>query len=329
MAVYTVVDTEELPTGERFGFWLETLARAAVPCTLSSEHQADFRAKALTLDLGAVRATLLSQPSMETVRTPKQIRQSDPEFYQLGVNVRGNVMVSQDRCRVTLTPGDILLLDNSRPFHCVAKGDGSPCVGLTLTFPRALLSLPENKIKQLILMRMSGREGVGRVLARHLVELTKPGGSWRPADAARMATVTMDLLAAMLAQQLESDDRLPADNRQRALLLQIYSFIQQHLNDPGLSPATIAAAHGISVRSLHRLFRDSDTTVTQWVRACRLDRCRRDLADPHFHSRPVHAIAARWGLTDPAHFSRAFRSNYGLSPQAYRQEQARRAKVEI
>lgn len=329
MAVYTVLDTEAVPARERFGFWRDTLARTTVPCALSSEHQADFRAAAHTLDLGAVRTTLMTQPSMETVRTLKLIRQSDPEMYQFGVNVRGNVTVSQDRRRATLTPGDMVLLDSSRPFHCVAKGGASRCVGLTLVFPRVLLSLPENKIEQLLLRRMSGREGVGRLLSQHLMELTKPGDAWRPADAVRLATITLDLLTATLAQQLEADNLLPGDTRQRALLLQIYSFIQQHLNDPGLSPGTIAAAHGISLRSLHRLFRDSESSAARWIRACRLDRCRRDLVDPQFHSRPVHAIAARWGLSDPAHFSRVFRDTYGLSPHAYRQEHVRQSQAEI
>ena len=35
------------------------------------------------------------------------------------------------------------------------------------------------------------------------------------------------------------------------------------------------------------------------------------------------AIAARWGLTDPAHFSRAFRAAYGLPPSEYRREATR------
>ena len=85
----------------------------------------------------------------------------------------------------------------------------------------------------------------------------------------------------------------------------------------------IAAAHGISVRSLHRLFRGGNVTVTGWIRECRLDRCRRDLIDPHFRAKPVHAIAARWGLPDAAHFSRAFRAAYGFSPQVYRLEHAK------
>jgi AraC-like DNA-binding protein len=32
----------------------------------------------------------------------------------------------------------------------------------------------------------------------------------------------------------------------------------------------------------------------------------------------VSAVAARWGLTNAAHFSRAFRAAYGVSPVEYR-----------
>jgi len=37
-------------------------------------------------------------------------------------------------------------------------------------------------------------------------------------------------------------------------------------------------------------------------------------------NRPVTAIAARWGFTDAAHFSRIFRAAFGNSPTGYRNE---------
>jgi AraC-like DNA-binding protein len=37
----------------------------------------------------------------------------------------------------------------------------------------------------------------------------------------------------------------------------------------------------------------------------------------------VNRIAARWGLTSAAHFSRAFRAAYGVSPLEYRHSAAR------
>ena len=96
------------------------------------------------------------------------------------------------------------------------------------------------------------------------------------------------------------------------------AYIHRHLGDATLGPQVVADAHHISVRSLHRLFEDEETTVASYIRDLRLARCRRDLADPALRDQPVQAIAARWGFRDKAHFSRAFRAAHGMTPQAYR-----------
>ena len=111
---------------------------------------------------------------------------------------------------------------------------------------------------------------------------------------------------------------MPPETRQRALLQRSHAFVEQRLGDPELTPATIAGAHYISVRYLYRLFEGEPAGVAGWVRQRRLERCRRDLLDPALAARPVSAIAARWGLANASHFSRAFRAAYGLSPVEYR-----------
>jgi AraC-like DNA-binding protein len=102
------------------------------------------------------------------------------------------------------------------------------------------------------------------------------------------------------------------------LLTQIHAFIQQHLRNPELSPAVTAAAHHISVRLLHKLFHEQGQTVAGWIRQCRLERSQRDLVDPTQASRPVAAVAVRWGFGSTTHFTRAFRAAYGLPPHHYR-----------
>jgi AraC-like DNA-binding protein len=92
----------------------------------------------------------------------------------------------------------------------------------------------------------------------------------------------------------------------------------RHVGDPGLMPRMVAAAHYVSVRYLHKLFETEQTTVAQLIRHRRLERCRRDLLDPAFRAVPVSAIAARWGLLNAAHLSRAFRTAYGAAPIEYR-----------
>lgn len=72
----------------------------------------------------------------------------------------------------------------------------------------------------------------------------------------------------------------PPPSRRRALLQRIHAFIEARLGDSELNPTTVADAHYISVRYLHKLFQTEQVTVADHIRRRRLDRCRRDLLDP-------------------------------------------------
>jgi len=65
------------------------------------------------------------------------------------------------------------------------------------------------------------------------------------------------------------------------------AFILENLSDTGLSPTMVAAAHHMSLRSLHQLFHDEGLTVAGWIRKRRLECCRHDLSNPALASRPV------------------------------------------
>jgi AraC-like DNA-binding protein len=109
--------------------------------------------------------------------------------------------------------------------------------------------------------------------------------------------------------------------RSRAeILLKVESFIEANLGDPDLDPDEIARASFISTRYLHKLFEAEGTSVCEWIRATRLDRCRRDLLDPALDHLTILTIASRWGLPGAQHFSRLFRAAYGRSPREVRRE---------
>jgi AraC-like DNA-binding protein len=118
---------------------------------------------------------------------------------------------------------------------------------------------------------------------------------------------------------------LPPENRRRDLLRRIHAFIESHLGDPRLSPATVAAAHHISLRYLHKLFEPGAHGVAGVIRQRRLEGCRDDLLDPAQVDLPVARIAARWGFASAAHFSRVFREAYGLPPAEFRRAYRLRA----
>jgi len=133
----------------------------------------------------------------------------------------------------------------------------------------------------------------------------------------RLAGNVLDLLTTVLAGQLDCRPADP-DSAHRSLLVQITAFIERRLGDIYLTPAQIAAAHHISTRQLHKLFHAEGITVSGWIRQRRLEHCGHDLRDPLHASRPVGAIAARWGYPDAAHFSRLFKATFGTTPRDYR-----------
>jgi AraC-like DNA-binding protein len=93
-------------------------------------------------------------------------------------------------------------------------------------------------------------------------------------------------------------------------------YIGRELEDPTLDPLTIAQQHGCSVRALHALFSEHQSTVAGFIRQQRLEKCRVALHVPQ-HVR-IGELALRWGFSDAAHFSKLFKSTYGQSPRVYR-----------
>ncbi|MFF4129010.1 helix-turn-helix domain-containing protein [Microbispora rosea] len=112
-----------------------------------------------------------------------------------------------------------------------------------------------------------------------------------------LTAISLELIAAACAHQLEASASLSPESRRQALLSLIHNFIRQRLSDPDLMPDTIAAAHHISVRHLYKIFQEQGTTVAAWIRRCRIEQCHRDLADIRKRSLPIQTIARPLGAS--------------------------------
>jgi AraC-like DNA-binding protein len=316
------VDTRSAVPTDRFAYWLEAFSRAVVPLEICSDQIADFAASIRTLNLGVVQVVAHRYPCLEAHRTARLIRCDELGLYQLVLNLRGEVRALQNHRTVQLGAGEFTVLDCSRPFHAVhtlaPEATGQP-EAITISIAHDLLPVPVDRADRVIASRMSGRDGVGMLLCQYLCGLVRHPQQYPPADLARLGTVTLDLIAATLARELDTDR---APDPDVVMLARVRAFVDCRISDPDLSPPMIAAAHHISTRTLHRLFHSCDTTVAQWIRSRRLERCRRDLADRLQSGRSIHAISAHWGFRDGTHFSRVFRAEYGMSPHAFRERQA-------
>jgi AraC-like DNA-binding protein len=317
----TLIRVDELPAAERFEFLHELVSQTWVPMECHSDHQADYRARFRSSGLGAIQVVVIDAQSIKVCRTPGMIRRAAPDMLKVFMPVRGpgSYLVTQDGRQARLRPGEFAFYDTRRPYevHC-GVGEEDAGRALTFMFPCSLLPLPPSQLKQLTAVRIPASAGIGTLTSQFLMHLARTIDHCGPAEAARLSTAALEVLASRLAHELDVMGWVPPETHQHALLARVHAFIQQRLGDPELSPGTIAAAHHISLRYLHKLFQEQGTTVAGWVRQRRLEGCRRDLADPALASRPVAAIAARWGFSSASYFGQAFRAAHGISPQEYR-----------
>lgn len=94
------------------------------------------------------------------------------------------------------------------------------------------------------------------------------------------------------------------------------AFIDAHLSDPKLSPATVAAALHVSKRTLYRSFADQDQTVASYIRMARLRCVKREL-DVTGGAVNIGDAAGRWGFTNRGQFAKLFQQEFGSMPSQY------------
>jgi hypothetical protein len=234
-----VVSTVELAPGERFAFWREVSCKLWAPYEVRCDPQVEsgFRAKVGISGFGPVQATLMTTMAHLVHRTPKLVRQADPEMFKLGCLLRGNGMITQGRQCTRFGVGDLILFDTSRSYQSEFAPDipGSQQLML-LRFSRTLLPLPPHDLRRLSAVRIPGARGIGALSSQFLRHLAVHMDELTPSDTARLSTLTLDVLTTALADALDVQDTVPAHTRRRALMAQIHSFIRANLGDPGLTP---------------------------------------------------------------------------------------------
>jgi AraC-like DNA-binding protein len=165
----------------------------------------------------------------------------------------------------------------------------------------------------------------------------RPDGAWGTVLASALATldsvdsgefalppsVVAEQVAGLLALAVgpEAHALSPSDK----LLNRIRGTIRDRCGDAGLTPTSVADAHGISKRYLHYLFAQKQMTFRGELIRMRLDAAHRLLSDRRFSALTIGEVAARCGFLEPSHFTRRFRKAYGAGPMEFRAAQDKRA----
>ncbi|WP_249999249.1 helix-turn-helix domain-containing protein [Actinoplanes sp. M2I2] len=309
-----VLDTAELPVQDRVEAVRTAMLHASAPChVLHEDPDGDVHARLEVWELG--NATIFTHRSsgIRLLRTAKQARQDGMPVVALAVQRRGSGRIDQGGRQRVVPPGELLVVDLSAPYDYSWSGDGGAAA---LQIPYDQLGLPLDAVRRAA--AEVGASPLYRLVATHIAEIGRdPAGITGDAASATVGAAGIDLARALLVSAGHSG-RHTRTVLAETLLTRVRAFTRLRLADPDLTPATIAAAHGISLRQLYKLCAGADLSLEQWIIDERLHRVRHELTRPDRRHLPIATIARRWGFRDPTHFTRRFKARYGTTPSQWR-----------
>ncbi|MDO8421434.1 MAG: acetamidase/formamidase family protein [Parvibaculum sp.] len=307
--------TESYSKPDRSEAWRDALERLALKPT---HHETEDGAYGL---LSAV----VSQSGMSFTRlisTPQDIR-AIPEI---------NKEAGKDGVWVaSLMEGRVTFHDGGNDLKSVPGDIVYGAVGSETTFTletncrMVIIYIPRSAFRPKLMaplptkvIHLSGRAGIGHVLAGFLASVSE---ALEDLSVDQLRPIEMALPEFLMAGIFRNADTRAlggAAGVRAALLHRVCQTVEAQLGDPDLSLTNVSETHGISPRYVQKLFESVGQSFTRYIRYRRLERCRYDLESPIHSQLSISDICFRWGFNDAAHFSRAFRDQYGASPREYR-----------
>jgi len=245
--------------------------------------------------------------------------------YLLLLQIAGIGRVAHAGHETASEPGDLALLDTARPFDLTFPGYHHI---LVWELPRETLAPLLASPEEAAAARVSGRHGVGAVLADHARVLADRAEQLDARTWRSLWLHLCNLVALALRGALRRRPSPPRSTYRAARRQQILAYVEAHLCEESLSAKQAARDLGMSRRWLHALFDEAGMSFGAWVAQRRIEECRRLLEDPRHDDLPISQIAFQCGFNELSTFNRRFRAHFGTSPRvARKQAQSRRASM--
>ncbi|MGW1807083.1 helix-turn-helix domain-containing protein [Streptomyces sp. NPDC002078] len=313
-----VIDTTGFPDGgNSVRRWSRAVSKATVPVTVAPYGVPPMEGRMTIQPLGPLLFVTTDADPQCFTRSRRRIARDAGQtegFVVVAVVGATGAVLQQDGRTAELAAGSLALWETERP-HVVDFPRGVDIKACLV--PRRAIGVRDDELERVTATVIDADGPVAALVGPLLVTLAGTAVDCPEHVADRLARNFTDLVATLITERAAGDVADTAGSRY-AQAREVRAYVDRRLGDPELGPETIAAAHNMSVRSLHKLFEGEGTTVSRLIQRRRLEECARDLARGDSGERTISGVAHRWGFSSPAHFSRLFHAAYGMPPSRWR-----------
>lgn len=300
---------------ERVARHQDAASKTFAPLRIIPQNPLTFASHFRTIKVGSVVVSRISSTPY-TVRR-EQIGSSDPDLVKVALHKRGRAGVGQGGRQSLVKPGDLVPYQTSMPYELPFWDDS---LSIVVAIPRPLLGSNAAEISRRVAQPVEAQAGVQRLFSALVDGVMDVYDGRADVDNHALADALISMVVASLT---ETEPR--AVETAASLADRIMAYCEANLPDPALSVESVAAAHHVSVRYVHKVFQARGLTLAAWIRDRRLSHIRTDLTSPALRGRSIAAIASAWGILDGSHLSRGFKSRYGLTPADWRASESHAA----
>ncbi|WP_095057719.1 transcriptional regulator FeaR [Pseudomonas sp. Irchel s3f7] len=294
---------------ERFDQWLDKVNQVC-GCFSANLLGPQFAGSIDEYRSGELKMSFVDVSQAQLFRTQHEIDQGEGAHYYAAFQLAGEAVMEQQGSCITLMPGDITLIDSTRPSNFVYRNNARQ---LSLILPRERVEQQLRFTTVKPAQRIPASAPMAGLAKRLILGSTEQRLSHAESEA------TLDAVISLLRPAMGASD--VDDSPQARTFRKALRSIDEHIGDEALCPEWLATQVGVSVRGLYRLFSRHGLVVAQYVKNRRLDLCAEQLRHARGEGK-LCALGYEWGFNDSSYFSTAFKARFGVAPGEYRKRYA-------
>lgn len=304
--------TEQVSPEYRAEYWRDVTRDSFVKLDFP-ELEKSFQGEILSRSFSNARLTTVETTKHAVRRRRTEISSDQEEVVLISLQRRGIGKIAQDGRSATLLPGDVVLYDSRRPYDLTFNDRVEQ---LIFSVDLESISARMPSLVDFTARRIDGAGTYARLVRTYLETLAAGMDENDALEVQPLSSNIMDLIAAAFV--IEGGVDISRSTDKALKVYRIKSFIERNLHLPHLTVKMIADEMRTTPRYIHILFEEEGLSVSKFIYERRLLKCRDDLSSPAHASKTITEISFQWGFNDSSHFTRSFRSRFGMTPSEFR-----------